>query len=344
MAPFRILVAAAVLTLLTGVASAAVISDGSDGAWSGGGTLTLGPDGIFNFTTIDIPSDATLRFARNAANTPVVLAATGDVTIDGSINISGNHFSGVAGPGGGDGGSAGNGSGAGLPGDGPSPGQGGPSVGGSNVGNGGGGGGMATPGLTATSRTNSNPGPGGLAIGFAGPIGGSGGGGGSGATIFGVAVDGGVGGGAGGGLLITTPGQITLNGAILADGGHAGWAFSNLFGYGGPGGGGSGGNIMLEADSVTLGASAVISALGGAGGGRSTEPVPNDPFHYSSGAHGGQGYVAFSTGNLSIDPGATIAATMVPLPATLPLFASALAGIGLFRRRKCDLQRRVRRS
>jgi hypothetical protein len=99
----------AILTAVipTGGYAAAVVSDGSDGAFSGGGTLTLDADGVFNFTTITIPAGATLGFARNAANTPVVLGAIGNVVIDGTIDVSAGHFSGVAGAGGGDGGAPG---------------------------------------------------------------------------------------------------------------------------------------------------------------------------------------------------------------------------------------------
>ena len=92
--------------LLAGFTSASaalsIVSDGSDGAFSGGGTLALDADGVFNFTTIHVTSG--LSFLRNAANTPVVLAATGDVLIDATISVSAGNFNGVGGPGGGDGG------------------------------------------------------------------------------------------------------------------------------------------------------------------------------------------------------------------------------------------------
>lgn len=316
--------ALAIMTLTTMTQAASIVSDGSDGEFLGGATLQLDTDGIFNFTTITIPHGATLRLTPNAANTPAVLAATGDVIIDGTIDVSAGHFNRLAyGPGGGSGGLAGHGAEAGTAGTGPSPGEGGdfpPSV---NPGNAGGGGGMATPGLVATQYTNSAPGAGGGMIGFNGPVGGSGGGGGSGAIRF-ADLSGGVGGAGGGGLLITTPGTITVNGTLLANGGHAGWAFANVFGYGGPGGGGSGGNIMLEAAEISLGAAATVAALGGAGGGLSTQPVPNDPYLYSNHADGGLGYLALVADTVTIDPAATVDAAVVPLPAAIWLFGSVL--------------------
>jgi len=328
------LVTLATLTLATTTHAAAIVSDGSDGAFSGGGTLQLDADGIFNFTNITIPNGATLRLTPNAANTPAVLAATGDVVIDGTIDVSAGHFSRLAyGPGGGSGGLAGHGAEAGTMGTGPSPGAGGEFPRGVNPGNAGGGGGMATPGLVATQYTNSAPGAGGDMIGFSGPVGGSGGGGGSGAIRF-ADLSGGVGGAGGGGLLITTPGTITVNGTVLANGGHAGWAFANVFGYGGPGGGGSGGNIMLEATEISLGATATVSALGGAGGGLSTQPVPNNPYFYSNHADGGLGYLSLVADTVTIDPAATVNAAVVPVPPAIWLFGSVLLGGALRRRHR----------
>lgn len=330
------LVALLVMTLATITEAATIVSDGSDGELHGGGTLQLDGDGIFNFTTITIPGGATLRLTPNAANTPAVLAASGDVVIDGTIDVSAGHFNRLAyGPGGGAGGLAGNGAEAGSAGTGPSPGEGGefpPSL---KPGNAGGGGGMGTPGLVATQYTNSAPGTGGAMIGFPGPVGGSGGGGGSGWLFFGVELGGGAGGAAGGGLLITTPGTITVNGSILANGGHAGWAFANIGGFGGPGGGGSGGNIMLEATEISLGAGATVSAIGGAGGGLSTQPVPNDPYFYSNEADGGLGYLALAAATVNIDPAAAVNAAVVPLPPAIWLFGSVLLA-GALRPRNGD--------
>lgn len=91
-------------------------SSGSYGAMniSSDTTLQVPPDGIFHCTTINVSSNATLSFSGNALNTPVYLLATGDVIIDGSIDVSANgpasirSFNGTrpnkAGPGGFDGG------------------------------------------------------------------------------------------------------------------------------------------------------------------------------------------------------------------------------------------------
>src|SRR2546425_1877826 len=60
-------------------------------------TVPLPADGVFNFTTVNIPAPATsnpdrvtVRFTRNAANTPVTILASGDVTIAGNIDVSGS--------------------------------------------------------------------------------------------------------------------------------------------------------------------------------------------------------------------------------------------------------------
>lgn len=296
--------------------AAPVFSDGSDGAFNPVASQTINldavaPDGTFNFTTINIPFGVEIKFTSNTLNTPVFFSATGDVVIDGRINVSAGHFYGGAGSGGGNGGSQGL---IGSPGSGPSPGLGGPSSAG--VGNSGGGGGLATEGLIATQYSGGNPAPGGDAIarpeltpGISGG-GGSGGGGGGSGFFFGVELTGGVGGGSGGGLQISTLGNITISGKIYANGGHAGWSFANVFSHGGPGGGGSGGNVELFADTISLESTALVSAIGGAGGGLSTQPVANDPYVFSNLAHGGLGYLSLSASTISIDPGAIINAKL----------------------------------
>jgi hypothetical protein len=279
--------------------AAAVVSDGSDGPFHPTGNQNIklndvAPDGVFNFTTVHIPANVTITFARNALNTPVFFAATGDVLIEGTINVSGSSYSAPGGPGGWDGGLH-SGNSAGSPGQGPSPGQGGPAP--TGQGNAGGGAGMGTEGLVATTRTGPNPAAGGTMIPrpelLAGQTGGagSGGGGGGGRLFFGIDIPGGDGGGGGGGLQISTPGNLTFSGKLIADGGHGGWAFANAFAHGGPGGGGAGGNIELCAQNLIISGSPTVEARGGAGGGLSTEPVTRDPFFYSSHADGGKGYL-----------------------------------------------------
>jgi hypothetical protein len=68
-------------------------------------TLELPPDGKFHCTTINVASNATLRFTPNALNTPVYLLATGDVAINGMVDVSGKTgyyyaVGGAGGPGG----------------------------------------------------------------------------------------------------------------------------------------------------------------------------------------------------------------------------------------------------
>lgn len=73
-------------------------STGADGAleasdWQTGDVLTLPvPDsGIFNFTTVDVPTGKTLNFVPNFSNTPVVILAQGDVRVAGTIDVSGRR-------------------------------------------------------------------------------------------------------------------------------------------------------------------------------------------------------------------------------------------------------------
>jgi hypothetical protein len=98
---------------------------------------------------------------------------------------------------------------------------------------------------------------------------------------------------------------LTLTGRLLSNGGHTGVGYANgLNQTAGPGGGGSGGNIELHAGILVIAGSAAIQARGGAGGGLSYEPVAFDPFFYSCGAHGGQGYLLVNAGSLTLDPAA----------------------------------------
>jgi hypothetical protein len=208
-------------------------STGADGAFNPTTTttLTLPPNGVFNFTTVTIPAGVTVRFTRNAANTPVTVLATGDVTIAGTIDVSGTAglawrsgtwvgtTGGAGGPGGFDGGHGANGVAS--------------TVGGAGLGPGGGNG--APPDMYGYRASGSGAGH--LTAGSAGGvngnvsggvsygtstlvplIGGSGGGGG-GASFGGTA---GGGGGGGGALVIASSGTITLSGTIVANGANVG--------------------------------------------------------------------------------------------------------------------------
>src|SRR5947207_5749504 len=66
-------------------------STGADGAFSPTSTTTvaLPATGVFNYTTVNIPTGVTVRFTRNPSNTPVTILASGDVTIAGAIDVGG---------------------------------------------------------------------------------------------------------------------------------------------------------------------------------------------------------------------------------------------------------------
>lgn len=223
-------------------------------------TLTLPANGVFNFTTVNIPFGVTVRFARNAANTPVTMLATGNVTIAGTIDVSGaaggdfggpvnpiDDNGGAGGPGGFDGGSGGK----------PLLGR----IGGAGLGPGGGrgatgsfnasGGGFGTAGQLGCGPTPQA----GAVYGTTAllpPIGGSGGGGGVSGTTRRAAG----GGGGGGAILVAASGTLTVNGTIVAVGGRGG---SSLDGGAG-GGGGSGGAVRLVATTITGNARVDVSS------------------------------------------------------------------------------------
>jgi hypothetical protein len=228
-----------IAVLASGTALAQTFSSGStgtDGAltYNTPGTYVFDPktfsppldpagDNIFNFTTITIAAGVTVKLQGNVLNGPVVWLAQGAVTINGTIDLSGqdgfsasnttqrtNTIAGAGGYGGGYPGVGANPAGAGL-----GPG-GGVSVCPNN-------GEYAQDGVFTGNQ-------------FLVPlIGGSGGGG-----IRNLA------GGAGGGaVLIASTVSITGTGSILAHGG-------NFASSGGDSGGGSGGAIRLVAPMVSV--------------------------------------------------------------------------------------------
>ncbi|MEX0332449.1 MAG: kelch repeat-containing protein [Puniceicoccaceae bacterium] len=197
--------------------------------------------GIYNFTTIDVPANVTVIFTKNAANTPVVWLATGNVTIDGVVNVSGqNGFATTldlevaeGGPGGFDGGLGGiafnnSGSYAGSPGQGPGGGTAGTSPFDNSLDSGGWG--------THYNTYGNN---------FIIPlIGGSGGGG----TPSIETENGSGGGGGGGAILIASSRDIILNGEIRAKGGNR--IYDNSGTIDDYSGIGSGGAVKLVADRL----------------------------------------------------------------------------------------------
>ncbi len=240
-------------------------STGSDLAFSptSSVTVTVPASGVFNYTTVNIPAGVTVTYARNTANTPLTILASGNVTIAGTIDVSAANGGGGAitgtilapnagrgGPGGFDGGNGANGVISNNGGSGLGPGGGGGGVGPQN----GAGGGFATPG------TSSGTSVGGVAYGNANllpTIGGSGGGGG-GIASFGSSAPGG--GGGGGAVTIASSGTITLTGAIRAHGGSGASGTSSI----GASGGGSGGAIRLMATTIA-GSGGTVDAAAGLG-------------------------------------------------------------------------------
>jgi hypothetical protein len=254
--------------------------------------VQLPASGVLNYTTVKIQAGTTVRFLRNTSNTPAVLLASGDVIIDGVIDVSGTDGAaaglagdgnriddgvpGKGGPGGFDGGyggtftprtDAGTGGGPG----GGTGGQTGPiavPVIGTFPPGPGGGGGFAGEGGTANIRTLFSTGTRFIAGGkpYGNPqllplTGGSGGGGGGADTSF--PMNGSGGGGGGGAILIASSGQIVHNGSIRARGGRGG-AVGRLESKSSNsmcGGGGSGGAIRLMA--TRLSGSGVLDGSGG---------------------------------------------------------------------------------
>ena len=262
-------------------------STGADGAFNPtvNTQVVLPPSGVLNYTTVNIPVGVEVTFKKNTANTPVYLLATGNVTVAGSINISGGSakpagtagdgvlgddgIPGVGGPGGYDGGRGGRddaqsrvaiiGAGAGL---GPGGGPGGldQSYGCNAAGYyhmypAGGAYSAATYQYGSNNCTQSTITTYGKPYGsqlLQPLLGGSGGGGGSGGTNFG-------GGGGGGALLIASSGTLRITGSIKSDGGSGGSVDGT--GEGIVGGSGSGGAIRLVGALVT--GAGTLSATGG---------------------------------------------------------------------------------
>ncbi len=256
---------------VTGVCAQSVFDSGStgtDGALSPSSnqTLQVPESGVFNFTTINIPSGVTVKFNRNSRNTPVTLLATGNVTIGGTISVNGENglSNGVGGKGGPSGWPGGNGGinvdlFDGRNGDGPGGGTGGNYNGTGHWG--GGGGGFGAAGSNAWANPVAPYGQGGPTYGTYSLLpltGGSGGGGGAAnATARGTS-----GGGGGGAILIASSGTISLTGSITTVGGNG--ASAPPYALTGTGGGGSGGAVRLIANTIS--GTGMIDVRGGTGG------------------------------------------------------------------------------
>lgn len=229
-------------------------SDGHDGALNPTSNVIIDmhdhPDGIYQYTSVSIPSGVTVSFIPNDANTPVVWLVQESCTIAGTVDVKGKTADSVVGAPGGPGGyRGGNGSPSDPP---PDPGPGlGP------------GGGKVTPGSPwyfMGGNASYGTGPSGTVFTSQHPsgelygnafllplIGGSGGGGSS---------RGWGGCGGGGAILIAVSNSLTLSGTIQASGGGGTFHFPNS-----SGGGGSGGAVRLVATVLT--GSGSITTSGG---------------------------------------------------------------------------------
>jgi len=276
------------------------------------------PNGIWNYTTINVGKDTTVVFERNAANTPVHWLATGEVIIDGDIYLSGENgrsnedrpanaaLGGVGGFSGGLGGTKFHSSGsyAGTPGQGPGGGQPGTDFEPPKA--------FGYPGEFTGAYGNAYLQP---------LIGGSGGGG----TASGYEVNGASGGGGGGAILIASSRDITLNGKIFADGGASSYVSlgnSQSYTYSGPG---SGGAVRLAADRVN-------------GNGEVSTRMGNNGYYWNgsfwSDASRGTGRIRIegffrelaSTGSFSETPVAASPTETVVLPNPGALVITSVAG------------------
>lgn len=272
----RALLGAGLILAAPGLGAAQTFSSGSTGA-DGPFNPTCAPNptpctvtqalpesGVFHFTTVNIPAGVTVRFTRNAANTPAILLAQGAVTINGVVDVSGDSGGslgrpGRGGPGGFDGGAGADGITTAVGGFGLGPGGGG---GGNGQNAGGGGGGYAAAGSGGTVGTP--PAAGGAAYGSLAlrPILGGSGGGGGGSNLN--ISNGGGGGGGSGAIVIASSTTITINTSgsltIRALGGNG----SSSSGGSGGGGGGSGGAIRVVAPTIS-GVGQLRAEGGGAG-------------------------------------------------------------------------------
>lgn len=331
---------ALIVSSLLAVTSAAQAYDsgstGADGAFAPqvDTTLQLPEDGIFNYTSFTVPNGVTVDFEKNTTNTPVIILASGDVTIAGTLTVSGTNgtdvgpkgdgnigddaLPGLGGPGGYDGGTGGT-SEAQPGGNGLGPGGGPGAVAFNTVVNefgcGGAGGGYA--GNSGWSATNGGCSAIGVGQSYGTPqlqplLGGSGGGGGYASTSF----AGGGGGGGGGAILIASSQTVNVTGALTAIGGLGG--DSAGLNSGGVGGSASGGAIRIIA--TTIAGNGTISADGRGG-------VYHDQHENTTWARGGNA----SDGRIRLEA-ESITRTAATLPAynfsgPEPIFLANIPGV-----------------
>ena len=284
-------------------------SSGADGALSptSDTAIVLPPNGILNYTTLNIPAGVTVRLRSNAANTPAFILVQGDAVIDGVIDIRGvdgtvidlNPAGGFAGglP---QAGSGGNGLG---------PGSGRGAV---NTGDGGNGASFGTIGTVGSSNTGAPIAPVYGSTTLQPLVGGSGGG----ASANSGTTPGNRGGGGGGAMLLAVSGTLTLTGSVLANGGQGASFVSGVSSaYGG--GGGSGGAVRLIASTlVGTGNVDISGGLRGTGSNTNTD---------RNGGEGGAGRARFEADVFSF--AGTVTPNFVVTSTPLPVFASNLPSI-----------------
>lgn len=214
------------------------------------------PLGIFVFHNLTVEAAATVRFTGTRA---AVLLVGDAAKIAGVLDVSaGQGARTTPGPGGGAGGTDS------APAKGCGPGAPGKKSGTGDSGGGGGGGGQTGgPGGAGPPATFSVGGVQCLPPRLEPLQGGSGGGRGSPGTTARSAG----GGGGGGALQITALGSLEITGTINAGGAGADGGLASATDGGSGAGGGAGGGILLEAPTVTIGATAIVVANGGGGGG-----------------------------------------------------------------------------
>jgi len=84
-------------------------SNGSDGAFNPTATNTVinmadHPDGIYQYTSVNIPAGVTVSFVPNASNTPVVWLVQNSCNVAGTVALDGKTVTNSAGAAGGPGG------------------------------------------------------------------------------------------------------------------------------------------------------------------------------------------------------------------------------------------------
>lgn len=319
----RFTITLAGLVMLCGVSSAQVNtgSDGHDGAFNPTANIVINmashPDGIYQYTSVNIPTNVTVTFIPNVKNTPVVWLVQGSVVIKGVVDVSGmngtqgngSSFGGLGGLGGPGGYRGGSGGASVTSGQGPGMGS------GSGANNSGGFGANASYGSLGNLISGNCPPGSTYGNSFLVPLlGGSGGGG---ATVYG----GQGGGGGGGAILVAASEAISMIGTIMANGGKG-------VSQGSPsGGGGSGGAVRLIASLIS--GSGVISASGGTG--PDTPPVSGSWWYAG---YGGSGRVRFDTFENSFSGGISgvfsqgFQPVIIPSAGQLPqLTVTSVAGV-----------------